>query len=93
MVAGGVRFSPRMWRCMSGSIDQFMKPVGETVKTVTFLPSALMSLVLLTGCADKTEQQLSQIQKDLEQVLGTALLNGDIRMQRTSDHLTVVMTE
>jgi chemotaxis protein MotB len=65
----------------------------ETVKTVTFLASVLMSLALLIGCADRTEQRLRQVQKDLEQVLRTELLNGDISMQRASDRLTVVITE
>jgi len=50
-------------------------------------------MVLLIGCTERTEQPLIQVQKDLEQVFGPALLNGDIRMQRTRDHLTVVITE
>ena len=33
------------------------------------------------------------VQTDLERVLGTALLNGNVRMQRSSDHLTVILTE
>lgn len=33
------------------------------------------------------------MQKGLEQVLRTALLDGDIRMQRVSDHLTVMIAE
>jgi chemotaxis protein MotB len=65
----------------------------ETVKTVTFLASVLMSLVLVTGCADNAEQRLRQVQNELEQVLRIALRDGDIRMQRTSDHLTVVIAE
>ncbi|HSA84887.1 MAG TPA: OmpA family protein [Nitrospira sp.] len=52
-----------------------------------------MSMTLLIGCIDRTEQPLSQVQKDLAQLFGTALINGDIRMQRARDHLTVVMTE
>lgn len=63
------------------------------MKTVTCVASALMSMVLSMGCADRTEQPLLQVQKDLEQALRTALLNGDIRMLRTRDHLTVVITE
>jgi chemotaxis protein MotB len=63
------------------------------VKTVTFLGSAVMSMALLIGCVDSTERSLTQVQRDLEQVLGTALLNGDVRMQRSSDHLTVILTE
>ena len=63
------------------------------MKTVTLLASGLMSMALLMGCIDRTEQPLFQVQKDLEQVLGTALLNGDIRMQRVRDHLTVMITE
>lgn len=63
------------------------------MKTVTLLASFLMSIALLMGCIDRTEEPLIQVQKDLEQVLGTALLNGDIRMQRARDHLTVVITE
>jgi flagellar motor protein MotB len=65
----------------------------ETVKTVTFLASVLMSLALVTGCADSAEQRLRQVQNELEQVLRIALRDGDIRMQRTSDHLTVVIAE
>jgi chemotaxis protein MotB len=63
------------------------------VKTVTFLASILMSLALVIGCADRTEQRLRQVQNELEQVLRTALRDGDIRMQRASDHLTVVIAE
>jgi chemotaxis protein MotB len=63
------------------------------VKTVTFLANALMSLTLAIGCVDRAEQRLSQVQNELEQVLQTALRDGDIRMQRTSDHLTVVIAE
>jgi chemotaxis protein MotB len=62
------------------------------VRTLTLL-GALMSMTLLIGCIDRTEQPLLKVQKDLEQLLGTALLNGDISIQRTRDHLTVVMTE
>jgi len=67
--------------------------VGETVQTVTLLASALMSLALVIGCADSAEQRLSQVQNELERVLRTALRDGDIRMQRTNDHLTVVIAE
>jgi chemotaxis protein MotB len=63
------------------------------VKAVTFLASVLMNLALVTGCADSAEQRLRQVQNELEQVLRTALRNGDIRMQRASDHLTVVIAE
>jgi len=63
------------------------------VKTVTWFETVLISAVLLVGCTDRTEQLLIQAQKDLEQVCGVALLNGDIRIQRARDHLTVVMTE
>jgi chemotaxis protein MotB len=63
------------------------------VKTVTFLVSVLTSLALVTGCADSTEQRLRQVQSELEQVLRMALRDGDIRMQRASDHLTVVIAE
>jgi hypothetical protein len=50
------------------------------VKTVTFLASVLVSLVLMIGCADQTEQRLRQVQNELERVLRTALRDGDIRM-------------
>lgn len=63
------------------------------MKTVTFLASVLMSLTLVLGCADRTEQRLRQVQNELEQVFRTALRDGDIRMQRASDHLTVVIAE
>ena len=66
---------------------------SETVKTATCLASVLMSLALVLGCADGTEQRLRQVQHELEQVLRTALRDGDIRMQRASDHLTVVIAE
>jgi len=65
----------------------------ETVKIVTFLASVLMSLALVIGCADRAEQRLNQVQNELEQVLRTSLLDGNIRMQRASDHLTVVIAE
>ena len=60
---------------------------------MTLLASALMSLALVSGCADSAEQQLRQMQNELERVLQTSLRDGDVRMQRTSDHLTVVITE
>lgn len=63
------------------------------MKTVTLLTSVLVSLLLVIGCADRTEQQLSHVQKGLEQVLRRALLDGDIRMLRVSDHLTVMIAE
>jgi len=61
--------------------------------TVMFLVSLLISLTLVIGCGDKTEQRLRQVQNELEQVLRIGLRNGDIRMQRASDHLTVVIAE
>jgi len=67
--------------------------MGETVQTVTFLASVLMSLALVIGCADSAEQRLRQMQNELERVLHTALRDGDVRMQRTNDHLTVVIAE
>ena len=70
-----------------------IKSGREPLKTVTLLASVLIILALVIGCADKTEQQLRQVQKNLEQVFRAKLLDGDIRMQRASDHLTVVITE
>ncbi len=67
--------------------------MGETVQTVTFLASVLMGLALVIGCADSAEQRLRPMQNELERVLHTALRDGDVRMQRTSDHLTVVIAE
>ena len=67
--------------------------MGETMQTVTLLASVLMSLALVIGCADSAEQQLRQMQNELERVLQTSLRDGDVRMQRTSDHLTVVIAE
>ena len=67
--------------------------MGQTVQTVTFLASVLMSLALVIGCADSAEQRLRQMQNELERVLHTALRDGDVRMQRTNDHLTVVIAE
>jgi len=67
--------------------------MGETVQIVTFLASVLMSLALVIGCADSAEQRLRQMQNELERVLHTALRDGDVRMQRTNDHLTVVIAE
>ena len=93
MVAGCVRFSSWIGSCLIGLVTRVRKWERETVKTVTFLASVLMSLVLVIGCADGTEQRLSQVQNKLEQVLRTALRDGDIRMQRASDHLTVVIAE
>jgi chemotaxis protein MotB len=63
------------------------------MKTATILASVLMSLALVIGCADSSEQRLRQVQNELAQVLRTALRDGDIRMQRASDHLTVVIAE
>jgi len=67
--------------------------IGETVQTVTFLASALMSLALVMGCADSAEQRLRLMQNELERVLQIALRDGDVRMQRTSNHLTLVIAE
>jgi chemotaxis protein MotB len=78
---------------MIGSMTNVRMRERETVKTVTFLASVLMSLTLVIGCADGAEQRLRQVQNELEQVLRTGLRNGDIRMQRTSDHLTIVIAE
>ena len=63
------------------------------MQIVAFLASVLMSLALAVGCTDTTEQRLRQVQKDFEQVLRTELHNGDIRMQRASDHLTILIAE
>ena len=63
------------------------------MQTVTFFASVLMSLALVIGCADSAEQRLRQMQNELEQVLRTALRDGDVKMQRTNDHLTVVIAE
>ena len=63
------------------------------MKTLTFHTTVLMSLALVLGCADGTEQQLRQVQYELEQVLRTAMRNGDVRMQRANDHLTVMIAE
>src|SRR4030095_7903793 len=59
----------------------------------TLVVSALVSMTLLIGCIDRTEQPLLQVQKDLAQLFGTALVHGDIRMARGRDPLPVVMTE
>src|SRR6185436_9698404 len=67
--------------------------MGGTVQIVTLLASVLVSLALVIGCADSAEQRLRQMQNELERVLHTALRDGDVRMQRTSDHLTVVIAE
>jgi chemotaxis protein MotB len=67
--------------------------MGDTVQTVIFLASVLMSLALVIGCADSDEQRLRPMQNELERVLHTALRDGDVRMQRTSGHLTVVIAE
>jgi flagellar motor protein MotB len=77
----------------SGSVSRCQQRRRPDLRTVTLLGSALISITLLIGCIDTTEQPLVQVQKDLEQLFRTALLNGDIRMQRARDHLTVVMTE
>ncbi|MDP1768136.1 MAG: OmpA family protein [Nitrospirota bacterium] len=63
------------------------------MKTGTVLAHVLMSLVLAAGCADPTEQRLRQVQQELAQVLRTALREGDVRIQRTGDHLTIVIAE
>lgn len=67
--------------------------MGKTMQTVTLLASVLMSLALVVGCADSAEQRLRQMQNELERVLHTPLRDGDVRMQRTNDHLTVVIAE
>lgn len=73
--------------------DQALTRVSTTMKTVTLLTTVLLSVILVMGCADWTERQLNQVQKELELMLRTALLDGDIRMQRVSDHLTVMIAE
>ena len=102
-VMGSVLMHRALWRDMVGFVldvsahdwfgDTHESWRGETVKTVLLLASVLMSLALVTGCADRTEQRLRQVQNELEQVLRTALRDGDIRMQRAGDHLTVVIAE
>ncbi len=82
-----------MCRCKIGSVTRVRTGWEKPVQTVTLLASVLMSLALVIGCGDRAEQRLSQVQNELEQVLQTALRDGDIRMQRTSDHLTVVIAE
>jgi chemotaxis protein MotB len=73
--------------------DKHEQRERETVKTVTFLASVFMSSALVIGCADRSDQQLRQVQHELEQVLRTALLNGDVKFQRASGHLTIVIAE
>ena len=87
------RFSSWLCRCRIRFGDTREYWIGETVQTVTFLASVLMSLALVIGCADSAEQRLRLMQNELERVLHTALRDGDVRMQRTSDHLTVVIAE
>jgi len=82
-----------MCRCKIGSVTRVRTGWEKPVQTVTLLASALMSLALVIGCADSTEQRLRQVQSELEQVLRTGLRDGDITMQRASDHLTVVIAE
>ena len=82
-----------MCRCKIGSVTRVRTGWEKPVQTITLLASVLMSLTLVIGCGDRAEQRLSQVQNELEQVLQTALRDGDIRMQRTSDHLTVVIAE
>lgn len=78
---------------MSPTIFLRTNPQSGRARSVTVLANALISMTLLMGCVDRAEQPLLQVQRDLEQLFGTALLNGDIRMQRTRDHLTIVTTE
>ena len=102
-VMGSFFMHRALWRDMVGFVldvlvhgwfgDTHENWRGETVKTVLLFASVLMSLALLIGCADSTEQRLRQVQNELAQVLRTALRDGDIRMQRASDHLTVVIAE
>ena len=73
--------------------DMSLTGLSKTMKTATLLTSVLMSLALVIGCADRAEQRLRHVQNELEQVLRTPLRDGDIRMQRASDHLTVVIAE
>ncbi len=40
------------------------------------MKTALLSLILMIGYADRIERQLSQVQKELEQMFRTALLDG-----------------
>ena len=93
IVARYVRFLSWMCRRMIGSVTRVRKRERETVKTVLFLASVLMSLTLVIGCADSAEQRLRLMQNELERVLQIALRDGDVRMQRTSDHLTVMIAE
>lgn len=44
--------------------------------------NVLASMILLIGRIDRTEQSVVQMQKDLEQMLRRAMLNGDITMPR-----------
>jgi len=82
-----------MCRGKIGSVTRGSTGWEKPVQTITLLASVLMSLTLVIGCGDRAEQRLSQVQNELEQVLRTALRDGDITMQRASDHLTVVIAE
>jgi len=82
-----------VWVPVDRFADTSLTGVSKTMKTATLLASVLMGLALVIGCADTTEQRLRQVQNELERVLRTALRDGDIRMQRASDHLTVVIAE
>jgi flagellar motor protein MotB len=55
--------------------------------------SVLLGLTLLVGCTNGTDRQVTQVQRELEQSLHANIVNGDLRIQRASDHLTVVITE
>lgn len=82
-----------MCRCKIGSVTRVRTGWEKPVQTITLLASVLMSLTLVIGCGDRAEQRLSQVQNELEHVFRTGLRDGDITMQRASDHLTVVIAE
>jgi len=82
-----------MCRRKIGSVTRVRTGWEKPVQTITLLASVLMSLTLVIGCGDRAEQRLSQVQNELEHVFRTGLRDGDITMQRASDHLTVVIAE
>jgi chemotaxis protein MotB len=82
-----------MCRCKIVSVTRVRTGWEKPVQTITLLASVLMSLTLVIGCGGRAEQRLSQVQNELEHVFRTGLRDGDITMQRASDHLTVVIAE
>ena len=76
-----------------------LKGIALNARMRSLRTAALLGAVVLvsaggmTGCTERADEKLIQVQENLGHVFGVALRNGDLRIQLARDHLTIVMTE